>query len=1276
MHNITIVIFAVAAFILVWRGLYVFAANRHAAANRAMFLLCLLFGIADFPQALAHATTTLEEVFLWHHLSWIGWAFFPTVAVYAAVAIAQNSLLARHRWIMPLLYGVAVVFFIRSLASLFGAPLLGIEQFDLQPYTHTYLPCYARTPWDVAYTIYQVTCLLASLVIIGHWGLTTNRRRHRQQAEVIIYSGVLALIIDPVRFWLLPSLGIPVNQLSIIWALEHLIFAIGLSYAITQHRFIVPTATLAANYIVGHVKDLIILAAEDGTILQVNPTAVQLLGWGDTELIGRILPELFYLPETGQAEWPLPGCSLATPSEHEVFFRARTGVEIPVAVTCSYLRDTYGDVIGIIVIGTDLRQTKQLQYEVAVRVEAEEGLRRAHDSLESLVQQRTEELAHANAELIEEIAERERAEQALRRSEQKFRGLFVHMNEGANICEVVRNDAGEVVDWIIREINPALETTAGLMPNSCVGQRGSDVLGKARVARYLPFIAHVVNAHQRVQFEAYTPELGKHLVLSFFEVQPEFFAMVSMDITERKEAIQQLQESEEKYRGLFEHMNEGMTLNTLVYDAQGAVMDWVVRDANYAMTQIIGLPSGHIIERKARELYGSEQVQAFLPLMASAAEGREPQIFEFYNPRLLRHLMISLFATGPDQVAMVAMDITERKHAEEALRESEEKYRALTETSTDIIMRFDQLFRHVYVNQAVTSFIGLQPENFLGKTHRDMGFPETMCTMTEACIARVFETGEPVATQFEAPGLEGRVVFDWRLFPEFAPDGSVRSVISSARDITALKEAEEALRSSEERFRRIVETFPGMIWMTKGDPDFSAIFLSDHVEDIYGYPKEEFLSGRLQFTDIVFPEDMERVNLAVEVALAERQPYSIELRFRHRAGHTVWVMEIGAGVYDDAGHLQYLIGTVLDITERKRTETALQESEWQYQALFAHMNEGFMLCEIVYDDLGQPVDWVVDQVNPTFNTMMGGMQTELVGEFGSVIFGSSEAIAALLPVCAHVAETGVPSRFEAEFAILGKHFVVSVFSPRIGRFAAIFYDSTARKLAEEQVRVYQRELLALASELSQAEERERRRIATDLHDSIIQNLALLQIMLGALRAQAEATLHASVDDARALLTSSIQSARTLTFELSPPILYELGLAAALEWLAEQVQQRHSLQVTVEIIGHFRLQSDDQRALLFSSVREILMNVVKHAEATTVTVTMEGTDSVVLITVADNGIGFDLAAAEARRGGYGLFSIRERLRHIGGAMHIETQPGVGTRLTLVAPLSGAVAVTLE
>jgi len=160
-----------------------------------------------------------------------------------------------------------------------------------------------------------------------------------------------------------------------------------------------------------------------------------------------------------------------------------------------------------------------------------------------------------------------------------------------------------------------------------------------------------------------------------------------------------------------------------------------------------------------------------------------------------------------------------------------------------------------------------------------------------------------------------------------------------------------------------------------------------------------------------------------------------------------------------------------------------------------------------------------------------------------------------------------------------------------------------------------------------------------------------------------------------LLDESIQHTRDLTFQLSPPILTELGLDAALEWLAEEMQRQYGLTITVEHKQFRRLISIEMRSFLFIAVREILLNVVKHAKARTAMVRLfrdEAADEVV-ITVTDDGQGFDarsITNTHGRGGGFGLFSIRERLRYLGGRLDITSASGDGATVTLRIPAAEA------
>ena len=239
---------------------------------------------------------------------------------------------------------------------------------------------------------------------------------------------------------------------------------------------------------------------------------------------------------------------------------------------------------------------------------------------------------------------------------------------------------------------------------------------------------------------------------------------------------------------------------------------------------------------------------------------------------------------------------------------------------------------------------------------------------------------------------------------------------------------------------------------------------------------------------------------------------------------------------------------------------------------------------------------------------------------------------------------------------------------RLAHSAAIAIE---QRRAKEALVVHQQQLQSLASELALAEERERRRIATTLHDNIGQNLALARMKLGELRKQAAGgPLAPQVEKVLELTEQIIKQTRLLTGQLSPPILYELGFEAAVEWLAEQFQKEHGIACSMEDDRQPKPLDDNVRVVLFQAVRELLMNVAKHARASRAEVSIRRIDQQLHVTVEDDGIGFDASHAAARReatSGFGLFSIRERLGHLGGHVTIEPLPQRGTRVCLIAPL---------
>lgn len=275
--------------------------------------------------------------------------------------------------------------------------------------------------------------------------------------------------------------------------------------------------------------------------------------------------------------------------------------------------------------------------------------------------------------------------------------------------------------------------------------------------------------------------------------------------------------------------------------------------------------------------------------------------------------------------------------------------------------------------------------------------------------------------------------------------------------------------------------------------------------------------------------------------------------------------------------------------------------------------------------------------------------------------------------------SGQAATFEEEMPMLGEpHIYLTTKAPyrdhrgNVIGLIGIAHDITERKRTETKLLEDQEQLRSMASELSLAEDRERRRIAEGLHDSIIQPLVFLCIKLGLLKETAkEASSVDSCSEMQTTINKLISSARAFTFDLSSPVLYELGLKAAIEdWLTTNIQEKHGIATTFEDDGQSKPLDDDMRAFLFKAVRELLVNVVKHAKASSVKVSVARDEDKIKICVEDNGVGFDSRKKRpglSESSGYGLFSIHERLDYLGGSFHIESKLGRGTKVTLVAPL---------
>ena len=359
-----------------------------------------------------------------------------------------------------------------------------------------------------------------------------------------------------------------------------------------------------------------------------------------------------------------------------------------------------------------------------------------------------------------------------------------------------------------------------------------------------------------------------------------------------------------------------------------------------------------------------------------------------------------------------------------------------------------------------------------------------------------------------------------------------------------------------------------------------------------------------------------------------------------------------------------------EIAERGRVEKALTESESRFRTIIREAALGIALI----DQQGRVIEG-----NPALLAMLGYAAGELRGmEFTRInhpenAASSWENFQQLLTGGQDICR--LETRYIRKDGWVGwGRQSISLVREAGGKpqFAiALFEDITERRESEEKIRTYQEQLQSLASELSLTEERERRRLATVLHDHIAQ---LLVVAKGKFEKIQESTLYRSVakpmEEIRRLIEESIRYTRSLVFELSPPILYELGFEPAMEWLAEHMEQQYGLAVAVEDDDNAKPLDNEARVLLFRAVRELLFNVLKHSQASGARVCMRRVGDHLEVIVEDNGVGFAPGKSAGLSGkieGFGLFSIRERLNYFGGRMEIESTPGEVTRVILTLPL---------
>lgn len=924
--------------------------------------------------------------------------------------------------------------------------------------------------------------------------------------------------------------------------------------------------------------------------------------------------------------------------------------------------------------------------EVTERKRVEAELRQHRDQLEALVAQRTEEL---------------------RASEERYRAVADFTSD----WELWVNPEGGM-EWT----SPSVEAVTGYTAEEFYADpelyhrlvHPEDLPELVRHEREQSATADPAALEFRIVRREGTVRWMEHVCRPVYDAQGRFRGRrgTNRDITDRK------QMEAERERLLAQVETERRRLFAVLNMMPGYVClltpDYGFRFVNQRFLDLFGDPEGrrcyeHLFHRQEP----CEGCQSFDCLQTGAPQvwgwpSPQGSVFEVYDYRFVD-------ADGSPLVLEFGLDISARKQAEaerERLLEELTAEQALLEAIVDqapvgILAAEAPSGRLLLVNKRMRE-IWRAPEFQAESVHEfNARYPRFQAdgqpvSTEQLPLWRALSRGEVVTDEeqglLRADGTRGNLSAN--AAPVRDAEGNIQAAVLVLTDVTYQRWADEELHRYQEHLEELVaertaeleratselkaeRDFIDSVLNTVGalvivlDAEGRIVRFNRACEEVTGYSAEE-VRGRPFWDFLLLPEEVEQVR-GVFRELLNNLANRYENYWVTKSGERRFISFTNTALLGSDGLVEYVIASGLDITEKQRLEQALRESEEKYRSLVEEAN----VVVLSTDTEGK-----ITFLNPYAQRFFGYAPEEILGRHivGTIVpeaeTEAGDLARMVAEVAAHPEEYGYSeqenvTREGRRVWMAWSNQPLHDAQGQVVGLLAIGVDRTAQREAEEMLRDYRERLRSLASELALAEERERRRVAVGIHDHISQTLALCKMRLGRLRRSSLGLAwEEPLSEVEELVDQVIDHTRTLTFELSPPVLYELGLCPALEWVCEHTTERQGLPCYFEG-GPERLPlAEDVRAVLFQGAREALTNVVKHAHANQARVRVWRDESYAYVAIEDDGVGFDVASLG--QGGssmtFGLFNLQERLHYLGGEARIESTPGRGTRVLLRAPLS--------
>lgn len=865
-----------------------------------------------------------------------------------------------------------------------------------------------------------------------------------------------------------------------------------------------------------------------------------------------------------------------------------------------------------------------------------------------------------------DITERKRAEEALRESEQRYRTLA----EASPDVIYILDKAGRLL-----YANRTAAAYMRLSPEALVGKTQQDLFPPDKARHHTQRIQRVFETGQAAEMEGLYRFGDQEVWLNVrsIPIRDEQGRVTSVmgvcrNVTEQKRAEQALQQSEERFRKVFEQGPIGIVLLDL--DAR-------IQHVNRRFSEMLGYSEQELSLLDIRAITHPDDYEKDRQLGMRVLQGEIP--LYTIEKRYVRkdeqviwgNLTTSLMHDpqgNPTAVIGMVEDITERKLAEEALRSSEATLRALIDASPESILLADSTATILLVNKTAADRLGKAPQQIIGRKPHDV-LPPAVADHRLRHFEEVVRTGNPARFDDLRSGRHIENVMQ----PIFDGQGNVVRVAILGIDHTDRKRAEEALQEAhdelEQRVRErtaelaIFQKFAEASGRGFGMADLKGkiVYVNPTLCRLLGEERPEDALGKP--VAAYYPEGYaRRLNEQILPALFRNESWHDEQDILSRDGTRIPTLRNCFLIRDDEGKPFRIGVAVTDIRELQRTQQALRQSEERYRAVVEDQTEVISRFS---------ADGRFTFVNDVYCRFFGKTSDELLGttwqpvpvpEDVPMIEERLRAMSPDDPIV--VVENRVCS---GQGEVRWMQFVNRGFFDQEGRLAeiqSVGRDITDRKQAEQAI---ERERQALWKIL-QASDHERRLISYEIHDGLAQYLASAWMQFQAYEAQrriAPREAKKSYKTAVELVRQAHFEARRLISEVRPPVIDETGLETALSHLVHEQRRRGGPKIKFDCDVKFGRLPAILENCLYRIAQEALTNACRHSRSKRVAVILAQEGQDIRLEVQDWGIGFEPDSVE--KGHFGLEGIRQRVRLLGGRLKIESTPDSGTLLQVVVPI---------